>query len=75
MMENAYQVSYSVMVKSTVKTMRTNLNVVRKANSCLPENGHFLCHDKSKCLEDDLVCDGNPHCNDKSDEGGKCDNY
>ncbi|KAB7503342.1 Low-density lipoprotein receptor-related protein 2 [Armadillidium nasatum] len=43
------------------------------ANSCLPENGHFLCHDNSKCLEDNLVCDRKPHCDDKSDEGGKCD--
>ncbi len=30
--------------------------------------GDFLCKDRRKCIDGNLVCDGSPHCFDRSDE-------
>lgn len=37
---------------------------------CLSSTADFLCKDRRKCIERNLVCDGRSHCSDGSDEVG-----
>lgn len=44
-----------------------NLNVVFCSEDDCAE-GEFKCADSSKCIDDNLMCNGRPDCSDHSDE-------
>lgn len=41
-------------------------------DKCTLDSRRFLCKNEKNCLKLENVCDGNPQCPDKSDEGLLC---
>ena len=63
---------YLAIAFSNVYHLSEICEAIEDPESCDFDAGWYLCKDNHTCIAPTHVCDGNPQCHDKSDEGDFC---